>query len=85
MREYSFTNDKRLLDDGTNLSSVLHRLWGADADAASEPHLHATQAILAFIQSLPEQDIIGLSFLDGPRGRGDGAVGRNLWRHADGL
>lgn len=68
MREYSFTNDKRLLGDGTNLSSVLFRLWGADADAQSEPFVTQRAAILAFIQSLPEQDIAGLSFLDGPRG-----------------
>jgi predicted ATPase len=68
MREYSFTNDKRLLGDGTNLSSVLHRLWGADAEADSEPFATQRRAILAFIQSLPEQDIAGLSFLDGPRG-----------------
>jgi len=68
MREYSFTNDKRLLGDGTNLSSVLHRLWGAEADASKEPYATQRQAILAFIQSLPEQDISGLSFLDGPRG-----------------
>ena len=68
MREYSFTNDKRLLGDGTNLSSVLHRLWGADTEAASEPFATQRAAILAFIQSLPEQDIAGLSFLYGPRG-----------------
>lgn len=68
MRGYSFTNDKRLLGDGTNLSSVLFRLWGADADAQSEPFVTQRTAILAFIQSLPEQDIAGLSFLDGPRG-----------------
>ena len=68
MREYSFTNDKRLLGDGTNLSSVLFRLWGADADATAEPYVTQRTAILAFIQSLPEQDIAGLSFLDGPRG-----------------
>lgn len=68
MREYSFTNDKRLLGDGTNLSSVLHRLWGADTEAGSEPFATQRAAILAFIQSLPEQDIAGLSFLDGPRG-----------------
>ena len=68
MREYSFTNDKRLLGDGTNLSSVLFRLWGGDADATVEPFVTQRAAILAFIQSLPEQDIAGLSFLDGPRG-----------------
>ena len=68
MREYSFTNDKRLLGDGTNLSSVLFRLWGSEADATVEPFVTQRAAILAFIQSLPEQDIAGLSFLDGPRG-----------------
>lgn len=68
MREYSFTNDKRLLGDGTNLSSVLHRLWGADTEAGAEPFATQRAAILAFIQSLPEQDIAGLRFLDGPRG-----------------
>lgn len=68
MREYSFTNDKRLQGDGTNLSSVLYRLWGPDAEAGREPYATQRQAILAFIQSLPEQDISGLSFLDGPRG-----------------
>lgn len=68
MREYSFTNDKRLLGDGTNLSSVLHRLWGADSESDTEPYATQRRAILDFIQSLPEQDISGLSFLDGPRG-----------------
>ena len=68
MREYSFTNDKRLLGDGTNLSSVLFRLWGSGDDFLAEPFLSQRTAILEFIQSLPEQDIAGLSFLDGPRG-----------------
>lgn len=68
MREYSFTNDKRLLGDGTNLSSVLHRLWGDASESGNEPYLSQRRAILDFIQSLPEQDISGLSFLDGPRG-----------------
>lgn len=68
MRDYSFTNDKRLLGDGTNLSSVLFRLWGGEADGATEPFVKQRAEILAFIQSLPEQDIAGLSFLDGPRG-----------------
>ena len=85
MREYSFTNDKRLLGDGTNLSSVLHRLWGADADAGTEPFATQRAAILAFIQRRPEQDIAGLGFLDGPRGEVMVQVARDLWRHADGL
>lgn len=65
MRDFSFLADKRLGGDGANLSSVLFRLWhgnGAASDTAS-----GHQAILAFIQSLPEQDIQGLSFLQGPR------------------
>ncbi len=68
MREYSFTNDKRLLGDGTNLSSVLFRLWGGGDDFPAEPFLSQRAAILEFIQSLPEQDIAGLNFLNGPRG-----------------
>ncbi|EPD44802.1 hypothetical protein HMPREF9701_00390 [Delftia acidovorans CCUG 274B] len=67
MREYSFTNDKRLLGDGTNLSSVLYKLWGEDIVAHEEPYLTQRRDILDFIQSLPEQDISGLSFLAGPR------------------
>lgn len=59
MREYSFKSDKRLQDDGTNLSSVLYRLWNN--------HPENQQAILNFIQSLPEQAIDGLDFLFGPR------------------
>ena len=59
MREYSFKTDKRLQGDGTNLSSVLFRLWKGDASNQ--------QAILDFIQSLPEQVIAGLDFLVGPR------------------
>lgn len=68
MREYSFINDKRLLGDGTNLSSVLHRLWGHEGESGKEPFATQRRAILEFIQSLPEQDISGMSFLDGPRG-----------------
>ncbi len=60
MREYSFTTEKRLQGDGTNLSSVLYRLW-QETEANQ-------QAILAFIQSLPEQAITGIDFLTGPRG-----------------
>jgi hypothetical protein len=59
MREYSFKSDKRLQEDGTNLSSVLYRLW--------ENQTENQQAILNLIQSLPEQAIDGLDFLFGPR------------------
>jgi predicted ATPase len=59
MREYSFKSDKRLQEDGTNLSSVLYRLWENQPENQS--------AILNFIQSLPEQAIDGLDFIFGPR------------------
>lgn len=58
MRQYGFKSDKRLQGDGTNLSSVLYRLWEKPENQ---------QAILNFIQSLPEQAIDGLDFLFGPR------------------
>jgi predicted ATPase len=59
MREYSFKSDRRLLEDGTNLSSVLFDLW--------ENQPENQQTILNFIQSLPEQAIDGLDFIFGPR------------------
>jgi predicted ATPase len=59
MREYSFKSDRRLQEDGTNLSSVLFRLW--------ENQPENQQTILNFIQSLPEQAIDGLDFIFGPR------------------
>jgi len=59
MREYSFKTDRHLQGDGTNLSSVLYRLW--------QDNESNQQAILDFIQSLPEQAIAGISFLSGPR------------------
>lgn len=68
MRDYSFTSEKRLLGDGTNLSSVLYRLWGTDEKLAEqEPFAGNRKAILNFIQSLPEQDIQNLDFIEGPR------------------
>lgn len=69
MRDYSFTSDsKRLLGDGSNLSSVLHRLWGNENESSQQPPATQRDSILAFIQSLPEQNISGLDFLSGPRG-----------------
>lgn len=59
MREYSFKSDKRLQEDGTNLSSVLFRLWNNKPDNQ--------QTILDLIQSLPEQAIEGIDFIFGPR------------------
>jgi predicted ATPase len=59
MREYSFKSNKQLQEDGTNLSSVLFRLWESNAENQ--------QTILNLIQSLPEQAIAGLDFIFGPR------------------
>jgi len=75
MREYAFPSDKKLQGDGRNLSATLYNLWGADRDKSieaerenEEPYKSQRQAILSFIQSLPEQDIARLSFLEEPRG-----------------
>lgn len=68
MREYAFPSDASLQGDGRNLSAVLFNLWGPDEQAGVEPFLSQRRAILGFIQSLPEQDIAGLSFLQEPRG-----------------
>lgn len=75
MRDYAFPSDRTLQGDGRNLSAVLYNLWGADRDkdievqrGEQEPFRQQRQAILDFIQSLPEQNIAGLSFLEEPRG-----------------
>lgn len=59
MRQPSFPQDKTFRGDGSNLSSVLHRI-------CSKPEGKA--AVLSFIRELPEQDIADIDFLDGPRG-----------------
>lgn len=68
MREYAFPSDKDLQGNGRNVSAVLFNLWGRSEDEAKEPYASNRAAILTFIQSLPEQDIAGLSFLEEPRG-----------------
>jgi len=75
MRNYAFPSVDTLHSDGCNLSAVLYYLWGADRDkdieaqrGEQEPFRQQRQAILNFIQSLPEQNIAGLSFLEEPRG-----------------
>lgn len=68
MREYAFPSDTTLQGDGRNLSAVLFNLWGREAQADEEPYRSQRAAILGFIQSLPEQDIAGISFLEEPRG-----------------
>lgn len=68
MRNYAFPSDKDLQGNGRNVSAVLFNLWGRADQAHSEPCASNRLAILSFIQSLPEQDIAGLSFLEEPRG-----------------
>lgn len=75
MRDYAFPSDITLQGDGRNLSAVLYHLWGGDRDKTVEqsrgevePFKTQRHAILSFIQSLPEQDIAELSFLEEPRG-----------------
>lgn len=75
MRDYAFPSDNALQGDGRNISAVLYQLWGGNRDkeverrnGELEPYKTQRQAILGFIQSLPEQDIASLSFLEEPRG-----------------
>ena len=68
MRDYSFPSEKRLLADGGNLSGVLFNLWGTEVQAPIEPFATQRLDIVSFIQSLPEQDIKGISFIKEPRG-----------------
>ncbi len=68
MRDYAFPSEIAMQGDGRNLSAVLYNLWGSDSEADQEPFRSQRQAILDFIQSLPEQDIASLSFLVEPRG-----------------
>lgn len=68
MRDYAFPSDAILQGNGRNVSAVLFNLWGRKEQANVEPFASNRQAILSFIQSLPEQDIAGLSFLEEPRG-----------------
>jgi predicted ATPase len=67
MRDYSFVSDRRLLGDGSNLSSALFALWGEEPQADEAPYASNRANILKFIQSLPEQDIQTVGFLFGPR------------------
>lgn len=68
MRSYSFPSDAALHGDGSNVSAALCNLWGRDENAKNAPFASHRRAILGFIQSLPEQQIEGLSFLEEPRG-----------------
>jgi predicted ATPase len=59
MREPSFPQDKVFRGDGSNLSSVLHRICGSTSGKS---------AVLDFIGDLPEQNISDIDFLAYPRG-----------------
>lgn len=63
MRGYSSPTEKRLRSDGANVSGILYQLW-TDEHAAQEQR----DSILSFIQSLPEQNISKLEFLEEPLG-----------------
>lgn len=58
MRQYSFTVEKGLKDDGSNLSSVLYDLCTEKGQK---------DRVLDFIRSLPEQDIRDIGFIETPR------------------
>lgn len=68
MRDYSFPSEKRIRDDGENLSGILFNLWGEEPERDSKPFSSHRQDVLAFVQSLPEQEIAAIQFLEEPRG-----------------
>lgn len=59
MRGYVHQSETRPRENGSNMSAMLAALWH---DEANREHL------LAFIRSLPEQNIIGLDFIETARG-----------------
>ncbi|MBM7112552.1 AAA family ATPase [Archangium primigenium] len=59
MRDYSFVVERNLRGDGANVSAVLHELCQTR---------RGNGEVLEFVRSLPEQDILGIDFLEGPRG-----------------
>ena len=54
MRGYALAGDEELMEDGSNLSSILARLCERDENK---------QALLSLVRSLPEQDITYISFI----------------------
>lgn len=75
MRTYSFPADERLRGDGSNLSAVLFNLCGRPNEEVQINDfsdvldgVEAAPELLNFIQSLPEQNIQGISFIREPRG-----------------
>jgi predicted ATPase len=78
MRGYSFAGEKRLRGDGGNLSGILFDLGMAGG---------SKDELLAFIRALPEQDILDIEFLEGPRGEvmvrlNESFGGTPTWREA---
>lgn len=58
MAGYSFISDDQLREDGANVSSILYNLCQKPA---------YKDKILRFIQSLPEQEIVDIKFIETPR------------------
>lgn len=54
MRDYAYTKDDQIKEDGRNLSAVLFQICQTDSDKAR---------LLDFIRSLPEQDISDVQFI----------------------
>lgn len=59
MRKYSFKTEARLTGDGSNISGVLYNICQED---------NGSEKILELIKSLPEQNIVGIDFIQTPRG-----------------
>jgi hypothetical protein len=75
MRNYSFPAGEKLRGDGANLSAVLYDLCGQPDDEMEVSDFSdmldgivAAPELLSLIQSLPEQNIEGISFIREPRG-----------------
>ena len=64
MRDYSYANEVRLKEDGSNVSSVLRHVVFKEGDVADA---EAKQQVLSFIRSLPEQSIEDVEFIETPR------------------
>ena len=58
MRDYSFVTEKRLKENGSNLSAVVFNLCSEKSDR---------ERLISFITSLPEQDIQRIDFIETPR------------------
>jgi predicted ATPase len=55
MRGYSFSSEKRLLGDGSNISAILYK-------QCQDPK--GKELVLGFVRSLPEQNISDISFIE---------------------